>query len=1006
MNYHFNFFKNSPKITTQLKKLLQILIIPLLLWNGTIVAQSISYGNLTTEEGLPSNTVYQIKQDKKGFIWIATANGLVRYDGRDFQLFNPKKIKDKDILGLFIDNENQVWFWNMRGQLFYIKNKNIYTAFIDNKKVINFIQDKKGIYWFVAKGDGLYQLSNNKKEVKLIEKKASLQSLQVYEDNILTGYSSMQYVFSDNKKIGSFDMTNSDRKVQFIKEKFNFKILNHHRYTIQTPENYIYLLDENGFFASRPFKQYEKSLEGTLVDIYQDNNDNYWVMTTSDTYIFDKNYQVLDNSKLFLRNEKVTYYFNDKEGNHWIVIKDKGIKIIPSIYFLSDDFSQILLSVNSLYLNQNDLLIGTDNGKLLIKNLKTKTLKILQFEGDFTINGINESTLEDKFWLNSFSKSIYLNADYSIKMDNIGLGIISYKTIWNKGKNDPLFIGNYGGVLRIPANEIPYFLQINQNKMDITWYDLRLRYRVKGINHRTYAIEKVKDEFWFGSMDGLYYYKKDSAVLSSIKELQNSWITHIVNQKDTVWVGTQTNGVFQIINKKVRKVFNETNGLVSNNCKSLIVELNGIVWVGTNNGINKINTNTGEVDLINNLDGLLSNDVNDLVVSDKSVFVATAEGLVTFDKNIQTKNKVAPPIYLSKFQIFDKDTVLQDNYVLRHNQNNIRIHFTGVSFRSQGTFKYKYRMKPIVADWVETQSNIVSFPILNSGKYFFEAYAINEDGVESEVPIRISIIVKAPFWQTWWFWLLVGGLVLFIVWWIIQTRIRRIEERLELENEFQQKINELKMQALQAQMNPHFIFNALNAIQHYLITGKGEQATIYLAKFAKLIRMIFEYSKQISIVLTDEVDFLKLYLELEKLRFKNKVAVDFLVSSDVYTDDFNVPPLVIQPIIENCFKHGLLHKESNSKIKITFTNENGWIKCVVEDNGIGREKAKTMQKYKSKKHNSSGLKITKERLNIWINQQKSKIEQIDCFKIIDLKDENGNASGTRIEMILGKMELE
>jgi sensor histidine kinase YesM len=119
-----------------------------------------------------------------------------------------------------------------------------------------------------------------------------------------------------------------------------------------------------------------------------------------------------------------------------------------------------------------------------------------------------------------------------------------------------------------------------------------------------------------------------------------------------------------------------------------------------------------------------------------------------------------------------------------------------------------------------------------------------------------------------------------------------------------------------------------------------------------------------------------------------------------------VPPLVIQPIIENCFKHGLLHKESNSKIKIAFTNENGWIKCVVEDNGIGREKAKTMQKYKSKKHNSSGLKITKERLNIWINQQKSKIEQIDCFKIIDLKDENGNASGTRIEMILGKMELE
>jgi ligand-binding sensor domain-containing protein len=961
---------------------------------------------LTNKDGLPSNTIYQIKQDKKDFIWIATANGLVRYDGRYFQLFNPKEIKDKDILGLFIDNENQVWFWNMKGQLFYIKNEKIYTAFIDHKKVINFIQDKKGVYWFVAKGDGLYQLNKNKKEVKLIEKRASLQSLQVENGNILTGYGLVQYVFSNNKKIGLFYMTNADSKVRFIKEKFNFKILNHHRYTIQTPKNYIYLLDENGSFISRPFKQYESSLEGTLVDIYQDNNDNYWVITTSNTYIFDKNYQILNNSKLFLKNEKATYYFNDKEGNHWIAIKDKGIKIIPSIYFIPDDFSQLLSSVNSLYLNRNDLLIGTDNGKLMIKNLKTNTLKTVEFKSDFTINGINKSALEDKFWLNSFTKSIYLNADYSVKMNNIGLGIISYKTIWNKGKNDPLFIGNYGGVLRIPAHEIPYFLQINQNKTNIRWYDVRLRFAVKGINHRTYAIEKVKDEFWFGSTDGLYYYKKDSAVLSPIKELQNSWITHIVNQKDTVWVGTQTDGVFQIINKKIKKVFNETNGLVSNNCKSLVVESNGIIWIGTNNGINKINTNTGEIDLINNLDGLLSNDINALVVNNEKVFVGTSNGLVTFDKNIQTKNKVSPPIYLSKFQIFDKDTVLQNNYVLRHNQNNIRIHFTGVSFRSQGTFKYKYRMYPIVPDWIETQSNIVSFPILNPDEYTFEAYAINEDGVESEEPIRITIVVKAPFWQTWWFWVLVGGLALFTAWQIIQVRIRRIEERLEIENEFQQKINELKMQALQAQMNPHFIFNALNAIQHYLIIGKGEQATIYLAKFAKLIRMIFEYSKEVGIFLTDEIEFLKLYLELEKLRFKNKITVDFFVSSDIYTDDFKVPSLLIQPVIENCFKHGLLHKESGSKIKITFTNEDGWVRCVVEDNGIGREKAQTMQKYNHQKHNSLGLKITEERLNIWINQQKSEIEKIDCFKIIDLKDENGKASGTRVEMILGKMELE
>jgi ligand-binding sensor domain-containing protein len=224
-------------------------------------------------------------------------------------------------------------------------------------------------------------------------------------------------------------------------------------------------------------------------------------------------------------------------------------------------------------------------------------------------------------------------------------------------------IGEYNGVLKIPNKEIPYFISLNQARFNVSWRDLQRLYKVKGITNRVYAIERIKNEFWFGSADGLYYYENDSVTLSQIPELENSWVTHIINQNDTVWIGTQTDGVFQVVNKKVINVFNEeqdslSNRLVSNNCKSLVVEPNGIIWIGTNNGINKINTNTGANDLINNLDGLLSSDINALAINDESVFVATSEGLTSFDKNIQTKNKVPPPIYLSKFQIFDKDTIL------------------------------------------------------------------------------------------------------------------------------------------------------------------------------------------------------------------------------------------------------------------------------------------------------------------------------------------------------------
>ena len=980
-----------------------LLISVLLIYASHSSAQSFYFRSLTTKIGLPSNTVYQIKQDKKGFIWIATANGLARYDGRDFKIFNPESIRDKNILGICIDDENQVWFWNLKGQLFYIKDEKIYTPYIDDKVVISFIQDAKGLYWFIARSDGLYQL-RDKADVFLIKKRFALKILNVEDEHILAGYGSLQYIFKEDKEEGHFIVSGRYTSRGYLKELFQFNILNNQRFTIETPKNSISIINKKGIFESQPFLKYESIFEGKLVSIYQDNSYNYWITTTSNTYIFDKNYQPLNNQKSILPTETVTYYFNDKEGNHWLSIKDKGIKIIPSINFTSNNFQNTSASVNAVFLNGNDLLVGTSKGKLIITELETNKIRNIQFEEDYIITGIHKSYDKDKIWIKSYLKSVLLNVDYSNYTDNIGNRLISYKTIWNKSDSLPLMIGEYNGVLKIPNKEIPYFISLNQAGFNVSWRDLQRLYKVKGITNRVYAIERIKNEFWFGSADGLYYYENDSVTLSQIPELENSWVTHIINQNDTVWIGTQTDGVFQVVNKKVINVFNEeqdslSNRLVSNNCKSLVVEPNGIIWIGTNNGINKINTNTGANDLINNLDGLLSSDINALAINDESVFVATSEGLTSFDKNIQTKNKVPPPIYLSKFQIFDKDTILSNNYTLRHDQDNIRIHFTGVSFRSQGTFTYKYRMLPISETWIETQSNVASFPILNSGKYTFEAMAINEDGVESEEPINIKILVLTPYWQTWWFL----GLIIILGLLGIYGYVWRLRKRLQKENDFQQKINELEMKALQAQMNPHFIFNVLNSIQHYLTINDGEQAMIYLAKFATLIRTIFDFSKNTSIVLTDEIEFLQLYLGLEKLRFKNKVNVNFEISGEIYTDDLRVPPLLIQPIIENAFKHGLLHvKKGNQKLNIHFLIEANWIKCIVEDNGIGREMAETKRKYK--KHHSSGMRITEERLKMWLEQQNSAVDigEINAFNIIDLKDENGNATGTRVEMILGE----
>jgi ligand-binding sensor domain-containing protein len=1003
------FFELDTKITPQLRKLLlrQIVLILLLLWNITTYAQSVAYQNLTTKDGLPSNTVYQIKQDKKGFIWMATANGLVRYDGTKFKVFNSKGIKDKEILGIFIDADYKIWFWNLKGQLFYIINNEAKELRFANKniKIRDFNQSKDGTFFFIAGGLGLYRLNKNNRCKKI--------STNIYAQNIIQSNDGLLLKMRDY----IFDILDDKINVRFtfywpimgsgLKHKMSFKEMNAQYWCLQQWTDELYKVDINGKFRGFGFPAYRKLLEGGVNMIANDNDNRYWVILRDKILVFDAAEEHLIARISFPLGSKATHFLHDKEGNYWLGLNDNGVIFIPSIDFKSQikfqDNDENDFTIQGLYLTDNELIISKSQGNIIIKNLNNDKERYFNCNHNLPIQFIKKG-FDDDIWLISNIKATILNSNLNIIENDVGIQIVNYKSIYFDNLLQTVFIGNYDGVLKIKKENYNTF--IKDKGKTLSWHSIRHKHKIQGVDKRVYAIEKVKNEYWFGSTDGLYYSNGDTAILSNLKELTDSWITNIINQNDTVWVGTQTDGLFQIINKKITKVYNETNGLVSNQCKKLLVEPNGIVWVGTNNGINKININTGEIDLINNLDGLLSNDINALAINDKYIFVGTSEGLTTFRKDIQTKNKVAPPIYLSKFQIYDKDTVLLKSYTLEYDQNNIRIHFTGVSFRSQGTFKYKYRMRGISDKWTETQSNIASFPILNPDKYTFEAYAINEDGVKSEVPIRIEIIVKAPFWQTWWFWFLMVGTGLFITWRIAQKRINRIEKQLKLENDFQQKINVLKMQALQTQMNPHFIFNALNSIQHYLTIGKGEQAMIYLAKFAKLIRMIFEYSKKFSIVLTDEIAFLKLYLELEKVRFKNKIEVNFSVNLDIYTDDFKVPSLLIQPIIENSFKHGLLHKESGSKIQIIFMNENGWLKCIIEDNGIGREKAKKIWKYKTKKHNSSGLKITEERLNMWVNQQRTVEEKIDCFKIIDLKDENGNAAGTRVEMILGKIEVE
>ena len=228
-----------------------------------------------------------------------------------------------------------------------------------------------------------------------------------------------------------------------------------------------------------------------------------------------------------------------------------------------------------------------------------------------------------------------------------------------------------------------------------------------------------------------------------------------------------------------------------------------------------------------------------------------------------------------------------------------------------------------------------------------------------------------------------------------------------MEADFKLQLNELRAQALQTQMNPHFIFNSLNAIQHFLTTQDKENAMLYLARFAKLIRFIFEHSKQKTISLRKELEFLKLYLSLEKLRFEGKVETTTHIEANILgkEDEIHLPPLLIQPLVENAFKHGLFHKNGEGNLYVSFSYTDPILECIIVDDGVGRKKAAKMNQWKKRHHKSSGIKSTKERIELLNKTVATDITpKENQFKIIDLSDEFGNALGTKV-MIKLKNQL-
>jgi signal transduction histidine kinase len=511
-----------------------------------------------------------------------------------------------------------------------------------------------------------------------------------------------------------------------------------------------------------------------------------------------------------------------------------------------------------------------------------------------------------------------------------------------------------------------------------------------------------KNEVWFGNAEGFIIANEKDAV----REIKTpfSIIDFAITSEGKIWIATDREGLVLMENDKIIRSWKEGNSLIGNRILKIISDVNNSFWLTTDGGIQRFDANNFTFRSITRANNLLGTTIYDMAVTDKDLWVATSKGVQYFPKDIPLTPSVKPKLFIDGISINDKNIDSTNNtYTFSQNATNIQVNFTGLSYFSSDRFMYRYRIPQLDSAWISTEptSNYARFQSLPNGQYTFEVQMVTEDGRTSDIQ-SVALNVRPVIWKQWWFYsiLSIGTLVTMIFY--FRSIIRRIKERnlfeakaatAELDKtRAEEAYRRAQISALKAQMNPHFLFNALNSIQAFIFANEKNEANSYLGKFSELMRQTLEMSQNDTISLDEEIQMLELYLTLEAMRLKNELVWSVKTHKTLNRFTTQIPPLLIQPYIENGIKHGLSPKKNDRKISVYFyQNEDNYLICEVTDNGIGRAKAHELKMLRHKQYNSFSTSATEQRLNLLNLGRTEKI----VVEYEDLYDADGKSTGTK-----------
>ena len=920
-------------------------------------AQEYSYKHYDTRDGLAGATVHAIAQDADGFMWFATETGLSRFDGTRFKNYtHADGLPSNEIFSFFIDSENRLWITSFAPGICYYWHGKIYNQ--QNDKVLKKIKLHSWVKAMAEDTAGNI-IINSESESYLISLKRDVVKplVGLYPFNSLVAANSIPssaLSFSGNVK-------NIFRELNLPDSNFHFQ-------SFVWSDYKVLKFVGKALFIHKRTGAYKFVQLPNITGIYSINKEE---MGTAN---FDKPeganiYNVATGllSPSFLPDYTIHYVFRDIEGNLWLSTKSSGVFRISNTTFKNNTFgnSKVPLSVKDIRKIDGKLYVGTDADlyweMIPAKQQTTEDIwyNPAMIKGEI---GILEKDTENT--LINYASSNFLNVP---DLKN------SCKTLFYS--NDTLLVSTASGAYIYKVSE--------RQKIESIYYQ------------RTTCAYKQGQNYYIGTLDGLYIYR-DGHIKhpGDYLPLLKSRISYMAEGADsTLWIATYDRGIIGYKNGQVIVHIGQQNGLTSNICQCLFVA-DRALWVGTDKGLNKVEKKAGGYVVSEKftVDDGLGNDVINTVFADGNmVYVGTPVGLTYFDETKVSHHSIC---YLHMMDIIVSGKHISPAAVapvLRHRDNNIRFEFAGISFLSAGNIRYKFRLLGLDNNWQYTPESFLSYPSLPSGKYTLQIVAINKFDDQSRT-LEFSFEISKTIFEETWFQVTVVLLIIFSTWLIIYlgNRRARINEKNKLM--VNQQLLELEQMALRAQMNPHFIFNCLNSMQHYILQQDVKSTNFYLSKFAGLVRQTLDNSSKIYITLAEEIAYLTNYIELERLQLAE--AFDYQIRTDpqINPEQINVPNMVLQPYVENAIKHGIGSLTSGGRLIITFSllQSQHILECIIEDNGPGIDHMKKTPGT----HESKGMSITASRIKT-LNQL-HKTGRVINMQIKDLSHEKKDSHGTRI----------